>query len=114
MMPLKRLAIVFLSLALLAGLTAQSLFAASIDTVKTAGVGPGAMSGDSAGSRTPCKGAKPLCADHAGCVLMTALTMTPGSAPVPVQWGEIEYGELAVAFGGVSVAPELSPPIPTT
>jgi hypothetical protein len=113
MTALKRLALVFLALAFLAGLTAQSLFAASIDPARTANVMAGAIKGDSADGQTPCKGTKPLCTDHAGCVLMTALTITPGLAPVPVEWDEIKYGEFTVAFEGLSVAPELSPPIPT-
>jgi hypothetical protein len=111
MTPLKRLAIIFLSLAFLTGLTAQSLFAASINTAQTANLMAGTVTGDGADGQNPCKGAKPLCADHAGCVVMTALTITPGLAPVPVQWDEIEYGECSVAFDGLSVAPELSPPI---
>ena len=108
MTPLKRFVIVVLSLAFLTGVTAQSLFAASIKPAQA-----GAMARDGGDAQNPCKGATPLCTDHAGCVLMTALTMTPGLAPVLVEWDGIEYGEFTVAFDGRSVAPELSPPIPT-
>jgi hypothetical protein len=107
-----RVAIVLLSLTILVGLTTQLVVAASVEMVgQTTSITAGETMGHGDGAHNPCKGFKPRCVDHAGCVLISGVSMIPVSAPAPVTWDEIEYGELAMSLAGLSIEPELSPPI---
>ena len=66
--------------------------------------------GGCAGSRPPCSTPMPNCVDQVGCVTMSAL---PASVPLAVAFGRTSPGyDLAPeALPGISVEPELSPPI---
>jgi hypothetical protein len=55
----------------------------------------------------------PNCIDHYGCLTVQALTASPASLPVPVQWVSVAYVFGATPLLGLSVKPELTPPIPT-
>jgi hypothetical protein len=96
MLSIRRVVVLLLTLAFLAGLATQSVAFGSMATaVRSAANMPGHS------------------ANHPGCVVLAALPATPGAAPVPVNWAFIEYRELASALTGHFVEPELSPPILT-
>ena len=42
---------------------------------------------------------------------MSALPASPATITVPVEWTSLEYDLAAEALAGISVKPELSPPI---
>ncbi len=108
---LKRLAVAVLTLALLTGLTTQSVTRESMAMVAKGGtLATGDMPDHFADPDKPCKDLAP-CADHVGCVVLAALPAIPGSLPFPVDWASVEYRELALSPTGHSIETELSPPI---
>jgi hypothetical protein len=109
MLSIRRVVVLLLTLAFLAGLATQSVAFGSMATAVRSAAN---MPGHSAKPEKPCEDSAP-CADHPGCVVLAALPATPGAAPVPVNWAFIEYRELASALTGHFVEPELSPPILT-
>ena len=105
---LKRLLTVCLALAFLAGVTMQlmpSSMAAAPITVSAD------MAGGCAGPQPPCTGHMPNCVDHLGCVTVSALPTSPASIAVPVEWTSLDYDLASESLAGISVKPELSPPI---
>jgi hypothetical protein len=74
-----------------------------------------AMSDDAAGGcdgpQPPCTGHLPNCIDHAGCITVSALPASPALIAVPVEWISLDYDLLPESLTGISVKPELSPPI---
>jgi hypothetical protein len=107
-MAFKRLLTVCLALAFVAGVTAQlmpSSIAASQMTMSADMVGGGA------GPHPPCTGHMPNCSEHAGCIAVSALPVSPASVAVPVEWTSLDYQLALQALSGISVEPELSPPI---
>jgi hypothetical protein len=107
---LKRLAAAVLTLALVTGLTAQTVARASMARVAQGGTLATGSMRDHSAPEEPCKDFGP-CADHVGCLVLAALLAIPGSPPVPVDWASVEYRELALSPTGHSIKPELSPPI---
>jgi hypothetical protein len=69
------------------------------------------MAGGCAGPQPPCPGHLPNCLDHAGCIIVSALPASPTSIVVPVEWVGLDYDFAPQALAGISVEPELSPPI---
>jgi hypothetical protein len=53
----------------------------------------------------------PNCLDHGGCITVSALPASPNSTAVPVEWTSLDYIPARQALAGISVKPELSPPI---
>src|SRR5215472_431179 len=104
---LKRLLRVCLALGFLAGVTAQ-LMPSSMAQHQTIA---SAEMGGSAGPYPPCTGHMPNCLDQGGCVTMSALPALPASVTRPVEWTSLEYDLAPQALSGISVKPELSPPI---
>jgi hypothetical protein len=104
----KRLLTLCLALAFVVGVTAQLMpsgMAAAQVTVAAD------MGGGCAGSKAPCTGHMPNCVEHVGCVTVSALPTSPASIAVPVEWTSLDYNFEPESLAGISVRPELSPPI---
>jgi hypothetical protein len=69
------------------------------------------MGGGCAGLQPPCAGRMPNCLDHGCCITVSALPASPTSIAVPVEWISLDYDFAPQALAGISVKPELSPPI---
>jgi hypothetical protein len=104
----KRLLMVCLALALFIGATVQML----PSSMATGEMGVRAdMAGGCAGPQPPCTGHMPNCVDHIGCVTVFALPASPGSEAVAFEWTSLDYRLASESLSGISVKPELSPPI---
>jgi hypothetical protein len=105
---LKRFLTLCLALALLLGVTGQ-LIPTSMAAPQTT------VSGDTAGGCTgpqpPCTGHMPNCLDHGGCITVSAMPASPATIAVPVAWASLDYARAPQALAGISVKPELTPPI---
>jgi hypothetical protein len=105
---LKRLLTVCFALALLVGVTAQlmpSSMAEPATTVSTE------MGGGCAGPKPPCTRHMPSCVDHGGCINASVVPVSPATIAVPVEWTSLDYDLAPQALSGISVKPELTPPI---
>jgi hypothetical protein len=100
-----------LALAFLAGVTAQLLPARTAEAQMTAHAD---MAGGCAGHQPPCTGHMPNCLDHGGCITVSALPASPTTIAVPVEWTSLDFALAPQALAGISVKPELSPPILAT
>jgi hypothetical protein len=69
------------------------------------------MGGECAGPQPPCTGHMPNCVDHVGCVTVSALPASPISVAVAFEWASPDYDRAPESLSGISVKPELSPPI---
>jgi hypothetical protein len=107
-MVVKRLLTWCLALAFLLGATVQLVPCSSTQT--DMGVRPD-MGGGWAAPQTPSTGHMPSCIDHAGCVTVPALPASPASMPIAFRWTIISYDFAAASLPGMTVEPELSPPI---
>jgi|SRR5438105_7512039 len=105
---LKRLLTLGLTLALVVGTTTQLMPSsmAHPDTGIRADV-----TGGGAGPQPPCTGHMPNCIDHLGCVTVSALPASPASIAVAFEWTSLSYDFAPGSLSGISVKPELSPPI---
>jgi hypothetical protein len=63
--------------------------------------------------KPPCPDQTPSCIDHFGCLTVPALPFTPTSLAVPFRWTVVSYESGDQPLLGLSVKPELTPPIPT-
>jgi hypothetical protein len=107
-MVLQRVLRLCLALAFVLGVTAQLLppsMAADQMTVSAD------MAGGCAGHKALCSGQTPACVDHIGCITVSALLISPTSMGVPVEWKSLEYELAPQGLAGISVKPELAPPI---
>jgi hypothetical protein len=59
----------------------------------------------------PCTGNIPNCLHHGGCITVSGLPASSGSVVVPVEWTSLGYSFVRQALAGISVKPELLPPI---
>jgi hypothetical protein len=107
-MLVKRLLTLCLALAFLVGVTGQLMPSSMAVTQMTASA---EMGGGCAGPQPPCTGQMPNCLDHGGCIAVSALPASPTSIAVPVEWTSLDYDLAPQALAGISVKPELSPPI---
>ena len=105
---LKRLLTVCFALALVIGVTVQLLPSAMAQAQMTASAG---TAGGCDGPQPPCTGQTPSCVDHIGCITVSALPTSPTSIAVPVEWIVLDYDRTPDLLTGISVKPELSPPI---
>jgi hypothetical protein len=111
---LRRLSILLLALAFIAGATGPSTFAnVAVAVPMPCHDGMASDAAPMSDSGTPCKGMMPACADAMGCVVLAALPAAPTAASVPVVWAVIDYPVLAAMLDGRAVEPELFPPIPS-
>jgi len=53
----------------------------------------------------------PNCVDHVGCLTMPALLASPVAIAAPFEWASLDYDLAPVSRLGLSIKPELSPPI---
>jgi hypothetical protein len=104
----KRLLTVCLALAFIVGATVQVL--PSSMAQPEMGVRAD-MPGGCSGPRPPCTGHLPNCVDHIGCVTVSFLPASPTSVAVAFEWTTLDYDLAPESFAGISVKPELSPPI---
>ena len=107
-MAAKRLLTLCLALAFLVGVTAQLMPPAMSEPQTTVSA---EMAGGCAGPQPPCTGHTPSCVDHVGCVTVSALPVSHTSIAVPVEWTSLAYEFAPESLVGISVKPELSPPI---
>ena len=105
---LNRLLTVFLALTFFVGVTVQLMPADSAQSEASIHVD---MGGGCAGPQPPCTGHLPNCVDHVGCVTVSAHQAYPASILVPAAWSSFEYNLAPDWLAGISVEPELSPPI---
>jgi hypothetical protein len=104
---LKRLLTLGLALALIVGvgqLMPSSMAAAPIAVSAD-------MGGGCADPQPPCTGHLRNCLDHGGCITVSALPAPPTSITVAFEWTSLDYGSMPELLTGISVKPELSPPI---
>ena len=105
---LKRLLMLGLALAFLVSVTGQLMptgMAAPQITMHAD------MDGGCAGHKAPCSGHMPNCLDHGGCITASVLPPSPSSIAIPVEWASVDYQLAPQPLDGISVKPELSPPI---
>ena len=105
---LKRLLTVCLALAFFVGATVQAL--PSNMAIGEMGVRAD-MAGGCVGPQPPCTGHMPNCVDHVGCLTVSALPASPVSVAVAFEWASLDYDLAPESLSGISVKPELSPPI---
>jgi hypothetical protein len=105
---LKRLLTVCLVLAFIVGATVQVL--PSSMPIGEMGVRAD-RAGGCAGPLPHCTGHMPNCIDHVGCLTVSALPASPVSVAVAFEWASLDYDLARESLSGISVKPELSPPI---
>ena len=103
----KRLLTLCLALALVISVTAQ-LMPSGVAAAQTSVCG---MTGGCDGPKPPCTGHTPNCVDHVGCITVSAIPTSPASMVAPVEWASLGYDLAPEALAGISVKPEISPPI---
>ena len=106
---LKRLLTIGLALAFVASVTAQlmPMGMAAAQTVMSADMAAGGCDGP----KPPCTGHMPNCLDHGGCISVSVLPTFSATVAGPVEWTSLDYDLAPQALSGISVRPELSPPI---
>jgi hypothetical protein len=114
---LKRLSIIFLAFALVASVTMQLMPHAWAAPAEAGAAVPCEMM-DMAADATPagvpempCKGKIPACDDSIGCAVFVDLPAPPRAAPVAVDWTQVVWSAIQPTLAGLTVEPELSPPI---
>ena len=107
---LKLLLTVCLALAFLVGVTAQLMPSSMAEPQATASAQMGGGGCD--GPKPPCTG--PNCLDHGGCIGVSVLPTSLATIAVPVEWTSLDYDLPPQPLAGISVKPELSPPILAT
>jgi hypothetical protein len=53
----------------------------------------------------------PNCVDHVGCLTVSTLPTSPVSVAVAFEWASLDFDLAPESLSGISVKPELSPPI---
>jgi hypothetical protein len=105
---LKRLLTLCLALAFVVGVAVQLMPSSMAQGPITVSA---KMAGDCAGPQPPCTGHTPSCVDHIGCITVSALPSSPTSIAVPIEWTSLDFHLAPESLAGISVEPELSPPI---
>src|SRR6516162_8469615 len=108
---LKRLLTVCLALAFLVGVTAQLMPSSMAETVTTVST---EMGGGCACPYPPCTGHMPNCLNHGCCISVSVLPTSPATIALPVEWRSLDYHLPPQLLAGISVKPELFPPILAT
>jgi len=106
----KRLLTLGLALAFLVGVTGQPM-PSSMASPQIAVSAD--MAGGCAGPQPPCTGHMPNCIDYLGCGTVSALPASPVAIAVVFEWTSLNYDFAPTPLFGISVKPELSPPILT-
>jgi hypothetical protein len=112
---LKRFFIVCLAILVFAGMSAQLVAHATAMSSAPPGVPCDMMDMDHASAvpanDMPYKGMIPLCADSIGCAVVVDLPPRPQVAPVEVRWTSILWAAAGLSLTGLTVEPEVTPPI---
>ena len=106
---LKLLLTVCLAVAFLVGVTAQLMPSSMAEPQTTVSVQMGGGGCD--GPKPPCTGHMPNCLDHGGCISVSVLPTTPATIALSVEWTSLDCHLPPKLLAGISVEPELSPPI---
>jgi len=104
----KRLLVLSLTLAFVLGATAQLTPSSMAEPQQTMSAG---MADGCDCPQPPCPRHTPNCVDHIGCITVSALPTSPATIAAPVEWTSLDYDVAPQALAGISVKPELSPPI---
>ena len=105
---MKRLLTLGLMLALVIGTTAQLM----PSSMAHPDMGLRAdMAGGCDHPQPPCTGHMPNCIDYLGCGTVSALPASPVAIAVALEWISLNYDFAPTSLSGMSVKPELSPPI---
>lgn len=105
---LKKLLTLCLALAFVAGATAQL----ALPGMAQAGIGLRAdMTAGPGEPGAPCPAHPPACIEQAGCLAVSAVTPCPASLPTAFRWTSVAFDAAAASLRGISIRPELSPPI---
>jgi hypothetical protein len=108
---LRRFGILLLAFVFVVGSTMQIVPRAwAMDGCAMAGASMDAPSADGQ-SGAPCKGLTPACVDAMGCVATVALPAPPLSTSTGLASVATTYSFFGISLSGLSVEPELSPPI---
>jgi len=107
---MKNLLTLCLALAFLVGATVQLVPSGMAQTQMGERAG---MTGSCGQQEHPGTGQMPTCIDHIGCLTVSALPASPLSPATPFRWTSVAYQFSATPLRGISVRPELSPPILT-
>ena len=105
---LKRFLTLCLALAFLVGATAHLMPCSMARSDMPAGVGKMAECAD---QHDDCGNHVPNFLDHVGCVAVTALPAAPVSIAVAFARAPLVYDLATASISGISIRPELSPPI---
>ena len=106
---LRRLLTVCLAVAFVVGVTVQLMPISMAAPHMTARAD---MAGGCDGPQPPpCTGHMPNCLDHGGCIGVSAVPTLSPTIAMPVVWTSLDYDLAPQALSGISVEPELSPPI---
>ena len=108
MMMLRRLLTVCLAAAFLVGATVQLLPPST--ALAATGMHNNKMGG-CAGPEVPPAKHMPNCIDNLGCLVVQAVPASPTTVAVPFRWTAVAYSLGTASLLGLSVEPELSPPI---
>lgn len=118
---LRRVAILFSGLAFLAGATVQALPPSALQPAAAAEVmadmsdcphmGAQAMPGSHPSKPMPCTGITPDCVKWMGCIGSPNLPTPAGAVSAPVEHVHVAYLMMSSAGDGVSIEPDLLPPI---
>jgi hypothetical protein len=114
---LKRLSIVFLAVAFVASATMQLMphvLAAAADADAAVPCDMIDMRADAAPAgvpEMPCKGMIPVCSDSIGCAVVVDLPRGPQASPVAVRWTPVAWSAAERSLAGLTIEPELTPPI---
>jgi hypothetical protein len=109
---LKRTATYLLALTIALAATLQVIASASVSADQPAmPMATMDMSGDCDNPAPPCKGMTPACIVSMGCLMIVAVPAAPLAASVPFKWGTVSYASSVAPLDGVSIEPELFPPI---
>lgn len=108
---LRQIATYVLALAIVLGTTLQAMASASAAIPQPSMTMSDVDMAKSDYPNPPCKGMTPICIDSLGCVINIGVPAASPLASIPFEWGVVSYFFSLAALAGVSIEPELSPPI---
>ena len=106
---LHRVLTLCLALSLLVGVSGPPVACEATPTAL--GIGAKMTDGCSA-AQSSCTDQRPLsCIDHVGCIVLPGMAASPALLPIAFAWTSPSYDRATSILSGISIAPELSPPI---
>jgi hypothetical protein len=107
----KRIATCLLALTIALAATLQIVPSAPVSIDKPAMSMAGMDMSDCNHPTPPCQGMTPACIDSMGCLMTVAVPPAPVAPPTPFKWGAVIYSLSVTTLIGVTIEPELFPPI---